>query len=140
MMKQVARNVTMEGWGFFQGRRHLIIDRDSNFAPFFRTTVAGSGTKVVGLPPHSPNLNAYCKRWILSVKTRALSLLVQFGEQGLRETLSQYLAHYQAERNHQGKGNVLLFSFRRGGEGDRNAIACRERLGGMLKFYSREVA
>ena len=136
-MKQVARNLTMEGWGFLQGRRYLIIDRDTKFTAFFRTTVAGSGTKVLRLPPRSPNLNAYCERWVLSVKSEALSRMVLFGEQALRETLSQYVDHYHQERNHQGKGNVLLFPEESRPE-SQGPVLCRQRLGGMLKYYHRE--
>ena len=46
--------------------------------------------------------------------------------------------HYHCERNHQGKANRLLFpsgradAWRKG----RN-IVCRQRLGGLLKYYER---
>jgi hypothetical protein len=35
--------------------------------------------------------------------------LILFGEASLRRALREYVAHYHVERNHQGKGNVLLF-------------------------------
>jgi hypothetical protein len=43
---------------------------------------------------------------------------------------------YHFERNHQGKGNLLLFHEpqKRGGW-KRNK--CRQRLGGLLKYYTR---
>ena len=41
-----------------------------------------------------------------SVKQECLSKLILFGENSLRRALVE---HYHAERNHQGKGNVLLF-------------------------------
>ena len=49
------------------------------------------------------------------------------------------VAHlYHGERNHQGKGNVLLFPAENdGGSRRQGAIRCRERLGGLLKYYSR---
>ena len=94
---------------------------------------------MIRLPPYSPNLNASCERWMLSVKSEALSRLVLFGEQALREALSQYVDHYHEERNHQGKGNVVLFPSAEQGRGT-GSVACRERLGGMLKFYFREAA
>jgi hypothetical protein len=43
------------------------------------------------------------------VKEECLSKVVLFGERSLRRALSEYVKHYHAERNHQGKGNVLLF-------------------------------
>jgi putative transposase len=42
---------------------------------------------------------------------------------------------------HQGKENLILFPLEREGARDRNvAVRCRERLGGLLKYYEREVA
>jgi putative transposase len=48
--------------------------------------------------------------------------------------------HYHHERNHQGKGNILLFpSPSLEGTHD-GPMQCRERLGGLLKYYAREAA
>jgi hypothetical protein len=59
-----------------------------------------------------------------------------FGEASLRRVLNQFVDHLHAERNHQGKGNVLLFpSGPIGQRTPRNRIHCRERLGGLLKYY-----
>ena len=53
--------------------------------------------------------------------------------------LSEYVAHYHAERNHQGKSNVLLF--RRVTQTRREEpVQCRERLGGLLRYYHQEAA
>ena len=62
-----------------------------------------------------------------------------FGERSLRRALSEYVEHYHAERNHQGKGNVLLFP---GDAGIRRAgpVQCRERLGGLLRYYYQAAA
>src|SRR5262249_47837687 len=85
----------------------------------------------------APNLNAYAERWVRSVKEECLSKVVLFGERSLRRALSEYIEHFHAERNHQGKGNVLLFPrdthVRREG-----AVQCRERLGGLLRYYPKE--
>jgi hypothetical protein len=56
----------------------------------------------------------------------------------LRKALIQFPEHYHEERNHQGKSNVLLFPPLLGLSpvGD-VAIRCRERLGGLLRYYSR---
>jgi hypothetical protein len=35
--------------------------------------------------------------------------LILFGEGPLARTLAEFSAHYHGERNHQGKGNKLLF-------------------------------
>jgi putative transposase len=139
-MVQVARNVTMEGWGFLPPGQYLIHDRDGKYCPGFQQLVDVAGVKRVPLPPRSPNLNAYAERWVRSVKEEALSPLILFGERALRHALAEYVAYYHHERNHQGKGNVLLFPMSRADEGRISPIHCRERLGGLLKYYVRDVA
>jgi putative transposase len=45
---------------------------------------------------------------------------------------------YHRERNHQGKGNKLLFPDAADKTEERgHAVECRQRLGGLLKFYAR---
>jgi hypothetical protein len=43
------------------------------------------------------------------VKDEALSRLILFSEGSFRHALQEYMDHDHHERNHQGKGNVLLF-------------------------------
>ena len=62
--------------------------------------------------------------------------LILFGEDSLRHALEEYLVHYDRERDHQGLGNQLPSSEGRIGRTD-GAIECRERLGGLRKFYRR---
>jgi putative transposase len=57
-MVQVARNVTMEAWGFLSPRQYLIHDRDGKYCPAFQHIIDGAGVTRVPLPPRSPNLNA----------------------------------------------------------------------------------
>ena len=58
-MKQVARNVTMEGCGALRDCRYLLHDRDTKFTNSFRAIIASGRVKPLVLPAHSPNLNAY---------------------------------------------------------------------------------
>jgi putative transposase len=57
----------------------------------------------------------------------------------LRRALTEFVEHYHAERNHQGKGNVLLFPRSRKLCRDR-PVRCRERLGGLLRYYHQDAA
>ena len=73
-----------------------------------------------------------------SIKEECLSKLILFGENSLRRVVSEFLEHFHQERNHQGMGNVLLFPVCAAREVEpAKAIRCRERLGGLLKYYSR---
>jgi len=138
-MEQQARNMTMEEWGSLRGCRYLLHDRDTKYTHSFRAIIASGEVEPLVLPARSPNLNAHAERWVRSVKEECLSKAVLFGERSLRRALIEYVEHYHAERNHQGKGNVLLFprgtNIRRAGP-----VQCRERLGGLLRYYHREAA
>ena len=140
-MQQIARNVTMDEWGFLEGRRYLIHDRDTKYTDAFRRLIKSSDVEPLKLPARSPNLNAYAERWVRSVKEEALSKLILFGEASLRHVLREYLTHFLQERNHQGKGNVLLFPSNQQPTTCRDGpVCCRERLGGLLKYYHRQAA
>jgi putative transposase len=92
------------------------------------------------LPPNSPNLNAFAERWVRSVKQECLSKLILFGEASLRRALTEYIKHYHSERNHQGKGNLLLFPSIKKKKAAVGNMRCRARLGGLLRFYHRAAA
>jgi putative transposase len=139
-MVQVARHVTMVDWGFLEPGQYLIHDRDGKYCPAFQRILEDVGVKRVPLPPRSPNLNAYAERWVRSVKEDALSRVILFGEPSLRRALKEYMAHYHAERPHQGKGNVVLMPASTPSLQRKSPIRCRERLGGLLKYYDRDAA
>jgi putative transposase len=138
-MKQMARNVTMEGYGALRDCCYLLHDRDIKYTQSFRAIIASGRVEPLVLPARSPNLNAYAERWVRSVKEECLCKVVLLGERSLRRALSEYVEHFHGERNHQGKGNVLLFprsaTTRRDGR-----VHCRERLGGLLRYYHQEAA
>lgn len=130
-MEQMARNATDESWGHLERRRYALHDRDTKFCVSFRATLAAGGIKAIQLPAHSPNLNAFAERWVRSK-------LILFGEASLRRALVEFVEHFHAERNHQGKGNVLLFPSNDGSHRRRRrSVFCRARLGGLLKYYCR---
>ena len=96
-------------------------------------------TEVVLLPPKSPNLNAYMERWFRSLKSECLDRMIFCPRKSLENAVREYVQHDHSERNHQGLGNELL------DPSDHvdavvGKIACRERLGGMLKYDHRRAA
>src|SRR5215831_12487329 len=74
-MMQVARNVTMEAWGFLASGQYLIHDRDRKYCPAFQQIIDAVRVTRVLLLSRSPNLNAYAELWIRSVKEECLSRL-----------------------------------------------------------------
>ncbi|MPZ47182.1 MAG: transposase [Betaproteobacteria bacterium] len=113
-----------------------MIDRDTKYSQRFREFVEEGGTKVIRLPPRSPNLNAFAERFVRSIKEECLRRMIFIGQASLRRAIAEYMADFHEERNHQGLENRLI---RR-----KPAIAAmdavihrRTRLGGMLSYYHR---
>jgi putative transposase len=138
-MLQIARNVTDPVAGAIHAKRYLIIDCDAKYSEQFRRLIRDSGTNVIGLPPMSPNLNAYAERFVRSIKDECLNRMILIGQASLRRAVAEYIEHYHLERNHQGIENRLICApaavAANGGHIRRHA-----RLGGMLNFYHREAA
>ncbi len=91
---------------------------------------------VPGGRPRSPNLNAYAERFVRSIKSECLAQVIPLGERHLRRCVSEYVEHYHRERNHQGLGNELVERQSVGRDRD-GPVECRERLGGVLRYYRR---
>ena len=65
--------------------------------------------------------------------------MIFFGERALQVAVAEFPRHFHAERNHQGLGKRLIEP---GEEVGCTAadVACRKRLGGMLRYYYRKAA
>ena len=135
-MLQMARNATDESAGVLRGLRYLLHDRDTKFCPAFLDVLRSTGVRPLALPPRSPNLNAFADRWVGSVRQECLSKLILFGEASLRRALTEYIEHHHFERNHQGKGNLLLFPSM-DVPPKCGTVYRRDRLGACSSSYSR---
>jgi transposase InsO family protein len=138
-MKQTAKELTNFEDGFLCGKRYLLMDRDTKFCEAFRSLLEGAGVEPVLLPPRSPNLNAHIERFMRSLKEECLDRMIYFGEASLRNATREYLAHYHAERNHQGLENRIIEPSVEVGA-IAGKIESRERLGGLLHYYHRRAA
>src|SRR5439155_23994602 len=90
-------------------------------------------------PSRAPKLPSRAgSRWVQAVKQECLDHFVVFGEGHLRHLLREYVAHSKEERPQQGRDNLPL-----GGTGPDpggGKVVCRERLGGLLKHFTRRAA
>ena len=77
--------------------------------------------------------NAHAERFGRSIREECLNPVIPLGERYLRRTLAEFMAHYQAERNHQGLGNELIDRPSR----QRAAVLVRrrERVGGLVNYH-----
>ena len=141
-VRQVTRNLTFQHCELLERCRYLIRDRDAKFAVGFDVIMRSMGVEPVPLPPRSPNLNAFAERFVRSIKGECLDRMIFFGEASLRHAVTEYVEHhYRHERPHQGKGNRLLFPPPHiARPPPTGPVLCRERLGGLLKYYRRAAA
>ena len=65
--------------------------------------------------------------------------MIFFGENSLRRAVNEFVEYYHHERNHQGLNNRLIDPLTEVGALDGH-VACRERLGGVLRYYYRAAA
>ena len=83
-------------------------------------------------------MNAFAERFVETAKSECLERMVLLGEPHLRAAVRAFMHHYHEERPHQGLSNKLIAPTTTViGTGP---IECRERLGGLLRFYYREAA
>jgi|KBSMisStandDraft_5_1062788.scaffolds.fasta_scaffold259937_1 hypothetical protein len=113
-MMQVRRNLTDRISGCLLGKSHLILDRDTKYTAQFRRLISESRTAVIRLPPRSPNLNAYAERIVRSIKEECLDRIIFVGQASLPARSRTADAASIGQR--------------------------RQRLGGMLSFYSGAAA
>jgi hypothetical protein len=65
--------------------------------------------------------------------------MIFFGERSLRNVFNEFVVHYHTERTHQGLENEIIDAGEEVG-GRTGDIECRERLGGILRYYHRKAA
>ena len=91
--------------------------------------------RIVLTPVQAPNANAHAERFVRSIREERLDRLILFGERRLLRALDEFVEHYHGERNHQGLGNALITPATGVADGPR--VRCRDRLGGLLRYYHR---
>jgi putative transposase len=125
-------------------------DRDTKFTNSFDRMLAKKRAKVVRTPRCAPDCQAFVERFIRSLRGECLNHFVFFGTRHLDRVAACYRTHYLKERPHQGKDNGLLIRTVRQHRAKAKKqpedqvrladIRCHNRLGGLLKHYSRKAA
>ena len=133
---QTMRHLTDPVDGLLHAPSVLICDRDRKWSVAVQHFLETAGVRIVQSPFGAPNCNAYAERFVRAIKEECLDRMIPLGERHLRRTMAEFVAHYHAERNHQGLGNELI------DPSDQLLASCglvrrRQRLGGILSFYYR---
>jgi transposase InsO family protein len=135
-VSQQARNLCWQLQERTSQARFLICDNDKKFPFAFERVLAGEGMRVIRTPLQVPEANAYAERWVGSARRECLDWLIVGGRRHLERVLDEYVDQYNNERPHRGlqlhPPNGPLHAVSPTGP-----IACRSRLGGLLREYSR---
>ncbi len=117
--------------------RFLIHDRDSKFTRSFDEVFRSEGMGIVLTPIRAPNANAFCERWVGTLRAECLDWTVVLGRRHLERILRTYIRHYNERRPHRGIG--LRTPIRRPVMpiGDLRAVCVprRDVLGGLIHEY-----
>ncbi len=122
-----------------------MLDNDCKYSKPFIAAIEKANIKAQRTALRSPNTVAYIERWVQTIQQEALDPFVVFGRQHMDVICSEFVEHYLMERPHQGLDNDLIQKqSQERSISDANAdtirlsdIRCKERLGGLLKSYSR---
>jgi putative transposase len=139
-MAQMARNLTDAFDGLLREPvRYVLLDRDTKFTAEFQAILKAADVEPALLPPKSPNCNAFLERFFRALKEEALARIIPFSEAALLKTTTDFLLHYHGERPHQGLDHRVLQPGPEVGQKE-GSLVCRERLGGLLRYYYRQTA
>jgi Integrase core domain len=105
-MQQIVRTLTMAEASMVGTPHVLICDRDRKWSRDVRRSLHEASIRVVLIPERAPNANAYAERFVRSIKEECLDRLIPLGERHFRRAVSEFVAHYHRERNHQGLANT----------------------------------
>jgi transposase InsO family protein len=118
--------------------RYLLHDRDSKFTAYGDALLGAVGSKVIRLPVRSPNLNAYAKRWVRTVREECLDRVIVLNENHLRWVLKEFIRYHNERRPHRSLG---LATPDGAAEYPREGEICRHQiLGGIITDYRRKAA
>jgi putative transposase len=99
---QQARNLSLSLGRQLEGMKFLIRDRGSNFTRSFDAIFQANGTRILRGAMQAPRMNATCERLIGTLRRVILDRVLILGEAHLRAVLTEYQAHYNTARPHQG--------------------------------------
>jgi putative transposase len=99
---QQARNLALTLDERFGDSRFLIRDRGSNFTASFDAVFEATGATILRAAVQAPRMNAICERLVGTLRRELLDLVLILGERHLRTLLTEYQAHYNTARPHQG--------------------------------------
>ena len=118
--------------------RFMILDNDNKFGATFQNQADSEGIDILRTPFRAPRANAFCERFLGSLRRECLGHLLILGEDHLRRTVAEDVRFHNECRPHQGLGQVILVEegSRRAAPGSGNVVGT-PILGGLHHDYRR---
>ena len=131
---QQLRNTLMD----HDAPRFLIRDNDNKFGASFKTVADSEEVEVLRTPFRAPRANAFCERFLGSLRRECLDHILILSEKRLRRTVAEYVRYHNRCRPHQGLGQVIPMEVgsRRELTGEGKVVAT-PILGGLHHDYRR---
>jgi transposase InsO family protein len=82
--------------------KYLIHDRDNKFGSLFSALAAHSGIEIIKTPYRTPQANAFCERFMGSLKRECLDHSLVLHKRHLKRLVSEYRVYFNEDRPHQG--------------------------------------
>ena len=139
---QQARKLALGLGERFEDVKFLVRDRGSNFTASFDAVFQAAGTRIVRTAVQAPRMNAICERLLGTLRREILDRVLILGERQLHSVLTEYQAHYNTARPHQGIAQRVPDGEHEGGhltvaDLDRERIRRRPVLSGLINEYTR---
>jgi transposase InsO family protein len=133
---QQARNVSWEMDQRAVRARFLIHDHDHKYGGGSDRVFEGDGMAVIRTPIAAPRANSHIERQIGSSRRECLDWLLILNRRHLERVLTEWFEHYNRARPHRGldlqtpiaRSDPVMTS---------GQVTCNQRLGGLLREYSR---
>ena len=138
---QQARNLALTLDRRFEDIRFLLRDRGSNFTASFDAVFQATGARILCTAVQAPRMNAICERMVGTLRRELLDRTLILGERHLRAELTDYQAHYNTARPHQGPGQSVPDDERDAPRAtmidvDSERIRRKPVLGGLINEYT----
>ena len=139
---QQARNLALTLGERFEDIRFLIRDRGSTFTASFDAVFRATGARILRTAIQAPRMNTTCERLVGTLRREILDRMLILGGRHLRAVLTEYQAHYNTARPHQGIAQRAPDGEHDGGHLtvtglDRERIHRKPVPGGLINEYAR---
>ena len=99
---QIARNLVGDLVDRGRSVKFLIRDRDTKFTAHFDEMFRSEGIRMIKTSVRSPRANALAERWVRTVRTECLNVLLVLGHGHLEHVLRDYVGRYNQQRPRRG--------------------------------------